>query len=124
MAKLEWKILKGKVLNKTAFDMVADARAIQLSPRTAAKQSNKLALSSNEQIEIINFNAAQYILNHQPEIHAICEARERKRNEQLGMPPSFSEAKWIVERPEEEAESSSAPQLSDFIDPRGEISQT
>jgi hypothetical protein len=123
MAKLEWRILTGKVLNNTAFTMITDARAIQLSPRTAARQHNKEALSSNEQIEIINFNAAQYILNHQPEIHAICEARERKRNEQLGMPPSFSEAKWIVERPEEE-EASSAPKLSDYIDPRGEISQT
>jgi hypothetical protein len=122
MAKLEWRILTGKVLNKTAFNMVAEARAIQLSPRTAAKQNSNEHLSSNEQIEIINFNAAQYILNHQPEIHAICEARERKRNEQLGNPPSFSEAKWIVERPEEE-ESSSAPKISDYLDPRGEISQ-
>jgi hypothetical protein len=122
MAKLEWRILRGKVLNNTAFTMITEARAIQLSPRTAAKQNAGEALSSNEQIEIINFNAAQFILKHQPEIHAICEARERKRNEQLGMQPSFSEAKWIIERPEEE-ESSSAPQLSDYIDPRGEISQ-
>jgi hypothetical protein len=121
MAKLEWKDLIGKVLNKTAFNMVIEARSIQLKPRTAARRNNNEQLTSDEQIEIIKFNAAQYILNHQPEIHAICEARERKRNEQLGMQPSFSEAKWIIERPEEEE--SSAPQLSDYLDPRGEISQ-
>ncbi len=121
MAKLEWKTLTGKVLNKTAFDMVTQARNIQLSPRTAAKKNGGVALSGDERIEIINFDAAQYILNHQAEIHAICEARERKRNEQLGNPPSFSETKWIIERPEEEE--SSAPQLSDYIDPDNEISQ-
>ncbi len=107
MAKLEWKELIGKVINKTAFSMISEARSIQLSPRTAAKQNNKVALTGDEQIEIINFEAAQYILKHQAEIHAICEARERKTNEQLGRPPSFSEAAWIIERPEEKEASKS-----------------
>jgi hypothetical protein len=106
MAKLEWKELVGKVLNKTAFNMIAEAGAVRLSTRTAAKKNNNEALSGDEQIEIINYEAAQYILKHQFEIHAICEARERKKNEQLGNPPSFSETAWIINRPDEEAKSS------------------
>jgi hypothetical protein len=117
--QLEWKELVGKVLNKTAFSMIAEARSIQLSNRTAAKQNNNEALTGDERIEIINFDAAQYIVEHQAEIHAICEARERKKNEQLGNAPSFSEAAWIIERPEQQR-ASPPPKLSDFINTREE----
>ncbi len=78
-----------------------------------------MTLTVDEQIKVIKFNYAQYIIGHELETHAICEARERKRNEMLGKPPTLSEVQYLIEKPEEE-ESSSAPKLSDYIDPENE----
>jgi hypothetical protein len=41
------------------------------------------------------------IVKYELETHAICEARERKRNAQLGLPPTVSEIQHIVETPDE-----------------------
>ncbi len=92
--------------------MISQAKQVQ--PTTAmAKKRNGEKLSLPERIQLIEWEAAQYILNHQLECHAICEARDRKRNAVLGMPPTFSEVEYLVETPEEET--GPPPKLTDFL---------
>jgi hypothetical protein len=109
---MNWKHLVGKVLNNEAFGIIAQAKQVQ--PTTAlAKKRNGDRLNLTETIQVIEYETAQYILTHQLECHAICEARARKRNAVLGMPPTFSEVQFLVEAPEEET--NRPPSLEDFL---------
>jgi hypothetical protein len=50
----------------------------------------------------VRFNNYITVLQH-PEIsHAVCEARERKRNSSLGLPPTISELAELITKPEAE----------------------
>ncbi len=101
MAVLEWRSLVGGVWNKTAHTMISEARQIKIDNKILAKNHNNIALTADEQIQLIKFNYAQYVVKYELETHAICEARERKRNAQLGLPPTVSEIQYIVETPDE-----------------------
>jgi hypothetical protein len=101
MAVLEWRELVGKTWNKTAFLMITQAREIKIDNTILAKARAETVLTNEERIKLIRFNYAQYIAQHEFEIHAICEARERKRNAQLGLPPTVSEIQFIIEMPEQ-----------------------
>ncbi len=109
---MQWKHLVGKVLNNQAFGIIAKAKQVQ--PTTAlAKKQNGEKLNLAETIQVIDWETAQYILTHQLECHAICEARDRKRNAVLGLPPTFSEVQYLVEAPDEEPDR--PPKLADFL---------
>jgi hypothetical protein len=109
---MEWKHLVGKVLNNGAFGIISKAK--QVPATTAlAKKKNGEELNLAETIQLIDWETAQYILSHQLECHAICEARDRKRNAVLGLPPTFSEVQYLVEAPDEEPDR--PPKLTDFL---------
>ncbi len=109
---MQWKHLVGKVLNNQAFEIIA--RAQQISPTKAmAKKRSGEKLNLTETIQVIEYETAQYILSHQLECHAICEARARKRNAVLGIAPTFSEVQYLVEAPDEEQDR--PPKLEDFL---------
>lgn len=97
MNVLDWQSLTGDVWNKTAFRMIGEAKELKIDNKVLAKFRNKETLTNDEQIQLIKFRHAQYIIRHELEVHAICEARERKRNAQLGLPPTVSEIQFIVE---------------------------
>jgi hypothetical protein len=57
------------------------------------------------------------VLQHPEIAHAVCEARERKRNAQLGLPPTVSELAELITKPEAEvakvnAEYSTTPKFN------------
>lgn len=110
---MQWKHLVGKVLNTGAFDIIYKAQRVVPNRAASAKKANGLKLNLAETIEIIDWETAQYILSHQLECHAICEARDRKRNAVLGLPPTNSEVQFLVEAPEEET--NRPPSLEDFL---------
>jgi hypothetical protein len=61
------------------------------------------------------FQAYVVVLKHPEYAHAICEARERKRNAQLGVPPTPSEFAELITKPEQEvsnAEYSTTPKFN------------
>jgi hypothetical protein len=49
------------------------------------------------------FNNYITVLQHPEVAHAVCEARERKRNSSLGLPPTVSELAELITKPEEVA---------------------
>jgi hypothetical protein len=110
---MNWKQLVGKVLNNNGFEMIRQAQQVQAT-RALAKKRNGDKLNLAETIQVIEFETAEYILSHQLECHAICEARARKRNELNGLPPTFSEIQFLVEAPEEEEDR--PPKLKDFLE--------
>jgi hypothetical protein len=60
------------------------------------------------------FNSYIDVLRNSESAHAICEARERKRNAQLGLPPTVSELAELITKAEEVAnvEYSTTPEFN------------
>ncbi len=101
--ELDWKSLVG-TYNQKAKDMIykgwAANQASKQQRRSANTDPNSHWSSLDEQI----FKANEEIIAKQHIVHAIYEARERKRNAQLGKPPTLCEAikNKRSGRPEEE----------------------
>jgi hypothetical protein len=109
---MKWRHLVGNVLNNHAFEIIAKAK--QVSPTTAlAKKRSGEKLTLAETIQVIEYETAQYILSHQLELHALCEARDRKHNAALGLPPTNSEIQFLIEAPDEEE--NRPPKLENFL---------
>jgi hypothetical protein len=63
----------------------------------------------------VRFESYIAILRHPEVSHAVCEARERKRNSSLGLPPTVCELAELITKPEAEVvnvESSTTPEFN------------
>ncbi len=120
---LNWKPLIGKCWNAAAAawsnEMLREAQLLKIvldEQHLVGKEGpNRAHVEPWTAMHEVRFNNYITVLQH-PEIsHAICEARERKRNAQLGLPPTISELAELITKPEQEVASvESRPQQGEF----------
>jgi hypothetical protein len=86
----DWKSLVGKY-NEEANDLIKTAimknqisysRKHNLNPEAGTEWTN---------VDEILYEANKFVVANETHVHAVYEARERKRNGQLGLPPTLAE---------------------------------
>ena len=127
---LNWKELVGRVWNESGKEMINRAQLQSNSLTNLQKRQGLLGkkLSDNEApiakwspIHAAQLAACQAILNNPEAVHAVCEVRERKRNNTLGLLPTVSELYEIITAPEPNTRPYSASdktaELYEFFEP-------
>ncbi len=107
---LNWKPLVGKCWNAAAAawsnEMLRQAgllKTILDDQHLVGKESpNRAPVEKWTPMHQERFESYITVLQHPEVAHAVCEARERKRNSSLGLPPTVSELAELITKPEQE----------------------
>jgi hypothetical protein len=121
---LNWNELVGRVWNESGAAML---KKVELQYNYLLKLKNSQHLIGKEtegqpkietwsNIHESQFAACKAIRNSKTETHAVCEVRERKRNNTLGLLPTISELAEIINQPEiKQTELASDKEVDDLI---------
>ncbi len=107
---LDWKPLIGKCWNQAAAtwsnEMLRQAQLLKTilddQHLVGKEDPNRASVEPWTPLHEVRFNNYIAVLQHPEVAHAMCEARERKRNAQLGLPPTVSELAELITKPEQE----------------------
>ncbi len=121
---LNWRPLVGKCWNQAAAawsnEMLRQAQLLKTvkdEQHLVGKESpNRAPIEKWTTLHEERFEAYIAVLQHPEIAHAVCEARERKRNSSLGLPPTISELAELITKPEQEVASvESRPQQGESV---------
>jgi hypothetical protein len=59
--------------------------------------------------------ACEFILSHKMEVHALCEVRDRKHNQNFGLPPTISEMVEMINQPAQPKQTESDKAMNDLF---------
>jgi hypothetical protein len=107
---LNWRPLVGKCWNAAAAawsnEMLRQAgllKTILDDQHLVGKEGpNRAPVEKWTAMHQERFESYITVLQHPEVAHAVCEARERKRNSSLGLPPTVSELAELITKPEAE----------------------
>ncbi len=119
---LNWKPLVGKCWNAAAAawsnELFRQAQLLKIildDQHLVGKEGpNRAPVEKWTAMHQERFESYITVLQHPEVAHAVCEARERKRNSSLGLPPTASELAELIAKPEEVAnvEHSTTPEFN------------
>ncbi len=120
---LNWRPLVGKCWNAAAAawsnEMLREAQLLKIvldEQHLVGKEGpNRAPVEKWTAMHQERFESYITVLQHPEVAHAVCEARERKRNSSLGLPPTVSELAELITKPEQEVASvESRPRQAEF----------
>jgi hypothetical protein len=107
---LNWKPLLGKVWNAAAEawlkEITDQAKLLNFTKSqqhlVGQENENRAPVEPWTPMHEARLNDYRTVLRRTEAAHAVCEARERKRNSTLGLPPTVSELAELITKPEAE----------------------